>query len=183
MRGFSPLFQPRRERGLFPQWQNPLFRAGSGVRIRLRSPRVFSVSLLHGSFLQSCRGRINPGVTDCQPASTQPNPTPAQPSASTRDCQAGLLLTGEHSCTFSALRHKGTRQLQTGSQLHSERSLTEHQQTGHSPQALTSRLCLSYFSVFFISFLPQGLTLYKVKSIALAILFLDKQNSFSSGII
>lgn len=39
------------------------------------------------------------------------------------------------------------------------------------------------FNLFLFLFLPQGLTLYKVKSIALALLLTEKQNSFGSGVI
>ena len=139
-----------------PPMAGPLFRASTQVRIRLLSPRPFSESG-QSSTASSCRtggAGLTLGVTDCQPRRRRALSCTAlfqTLALSTCNCQEGFLLKGEHGFTFSVLRHKSMRQLETGSQLHSEQNFTEHQQTGHAPQSLTSGPCLFYFFVFFIS--------------------------------
>lgn len=122
---FSWLFRPRGECGFFAQWQDPLLKTGSGVRIGCFLRRAFS-RLSSASSCGAAPAGINPGVTDCQPALLQTLPP------STRNCQEGFFLMEEHSFTFSELRHKCTRQLEMQSPLPSERNFTEHQQTGHT---------------------------------------------------
>jgi hypothetical protein len=79
---------------------------------------------------------------------------------------------GEHTFSFSELRHECRRQLEVGSQLCLEQDFTAHQRKGLSAfnqQALS----------FLLPLLPQGLTPYKLQSFRIS--FLEKESSFGSG--
>lgn len=115
--GFLYYFSPK-EMWSFPPIAGPLFRAGTQVRIRLLSPRAFSESG-QSSTASSCRitgAELTPGVTDCQPGRHRAITCTALLQTlllSTWNCQEGFLLTGKHGFTFSVLRFKSMRQLET----------------------------------------------------------------------
>lgn len=118
--GFLEYFRPRGQCGFFARWQDTFPKVDSRVRRRLLSVEGLLTSVQRFP-LQSCWAGINPGVTDCQPTLLQTLPP------STRNCQGGFLLTGEHNFTFSEVRDKRTRQLEMQSLLPSEQNFTKHQ--------------------------------------------------------
>lgn len=143
---FLEHFRPRGQCGFFTRWQDPFPKVDSRVRRRLLSVEGLLASVQR-FLLWSCWAGINPGVTDCQPTLLQTLPP------STRNCQEGFLLTGEHNFTFSELRDKCKRQLEMQSR--TSQSISRPDTLPDFKQRTLSFFLLFYLVPFISLFAPR----------------------------